>query len=1348
METKIYYRIVLGLLFTLLSTYGVQAQDWQDIEPYAELDIPTSINYADQQTFDVEDYVTIITTDGVGDCNNIIFSQSVATDVSISNASSDLGSFSISDDVITFPSEPSASTITLTYSHLIIWTVNYDRALDFFGGCQHDHNVELGSFNATRNIVINYENNNSLVPGFDFTSPESVCDGSGFSIDIKTPRAGSTYRVRARSNTDNIIKSGSGDMTLSAAEAASLYRASDGGYSFIVTERRTGGYEVIDPNQNQVVETLEPSTGAISGETDVCPGDYEQVYSTANTGADSYRWSCNHCTMESSNGNQTMRVIWDDTYTSGYIEVFAREVSDVGNCDDSPVRLNVSFPDEVDYPDVTGPTQICAGSTATIGLDDSQVSYDYAIFESGAEVSGAGRIAGSNTAIAWDDLPPGDYEIRLLHPRCGWYVMGSRSVSYYSAYIVPTVINQNGQYCGEDTYAVQVNSPLEDGGYVWYEDLSGVLTEIHRGEDTQDLFLGDDREYFASYIDERGCQSDIQQIEYNIIELPRLEFDASPSVCVNDGSSDLNDFLVSDTPGGFWFGDYNSATGTLFIDNIDEADHDTDIEVSYLYVADNNCSVQETMALSINTLPSFEAEFETFSVCVNDGSVDLADNIANIDGAALSFNVAGADIPGSIILLGGVNYTAGEYNVVVTALNASGCADTREFTLRVDDVSVIEFTASDLTFCSYFEQINLNHMFSGFLGEFYVNSTIVDGGILTQDMTMWNEGNNSLRFIENGGCYQEHLFNLYVVPEVVFDLSNVPFRTCELDGDVEIADLIEPAGGILTGDFVRDGEFRALVAGPGTYEFNYQYETEGCVYDVDFSITNYESPNIYAGPDHTVCRNSDVSDFSNQVNQPGGIWSGHPAVSADGQFDASLVENDESIVLLTYTFTNANNCSASDQIAIFINEIPTVDIDRLSYTFCLNADPYDLSQDANGISIEYWAEEGITNDVLYPAIMGAGTHQIEAREESGDGCYNFRVIDVTISDVETLTVEDVEICANDAGFVDLRNSVSIPGGEFTGSSSIYSDHLLEVGVGNTGIHEIKYEVAGSNGCTIVGYFDVKINELPEEIDLSFDIQTCYNDEELELEILNPSLRYTYEWKDSNNRVVGTGDEIIVPNENETYVVTASTVDNCKIDSDPVVVTVNDIAGNITYQPQTAHIVPGTTVSFAVDFDAVDYNWQLSDRVMKRDESPVMVYNYSDTTMQIHVTLEDEHGCVKTLSRSIDIVDEAGSYTVEEEAETEAVQKLKLVTNNLTSITAYPNPLTSQQVNLDIGSINDEPVRIRIIDPVGSTYADEVHEVTTGENTITIEVAGEMQAGIYFIQITSNSIKEFIPLIKP
>ena len=115
-------------------------------------------------------------------------------------------------------------------------------------------------------MTINYPQNISLTPGSDYTVVSSVCSGEGLSIDIVSPRSGSTYRVRPSGNTSSIITSGSGDMTLNATQLNQTWDAEHLQYRFIVTELKDYHYENIDnsPDKRARIGRESPSVSSIA----------------------------------------------------------------------------------------------------------------------------------------------------------------------------------------------------------------------------------------------------------------------------------------------------------------------------------------------------------------------------------------------------------------------------------------------------------------------------------------------------------------------------------------------------------------------------------------------------------------------------------------------------------------------------------------------------------------------------------------------------------------------------------------------------------------------------------------------------------------------------------------------------------------------------------------------------------------------------------------------------------------------------------------------------------------------------------------------------------------------------
>lgn len=138
-----------------------------------------------------------------------------------------------------------------------------------------------------------------------------------------------------------------------------------------------------------------------------------------------------------------------------------------------------------------------------------------------------------------------------------------------------------------------------------------------------------------------------------------------------------------------------------------------------------------------------------------------------------------------------------------------------------------------------------------------------------------------------------------------------------VDGtDVEL--IGTPTGGTWSGTGVTGNYFDPSV---GTQTVTYTYEdVNGCSNSDDALITVNQLPTVDAGTYGPVCEDAD--DVALVGSPPGGVWEG-AGVSGnqtDGYiFDPAGHVGDN---ILTYTYTDGNNCLNSDQAIIHVNFLP------------------------------------------------------------------------------------------------------------------------------------------------------------------------------------------------------------------------------------------------------------------------------------------------------------------------------------------------------------------------------------------------------------------------------------------
>jgi hypothetical protein len=75
-------------------------------------------------------------------------------------------------------------------------------------------------------------------------------------------------------------------------------------------------------------------------------------------------------------------------------------------------------------------------------------------------------------------------------------------------------------------------------------------------------------------------------------------------------------------------------------------------------------------------------------------------------------------------------------------------------------------------------------------------------------------------------------------------------------------------------------------------------------------------------------------------------------------------------------------------------------------------------------------------------------------------------------------------------------------------------------------------------------------------------------------------------------------------------------------------------------------------------------------------------------------------------------------------------------NAIESISVFPNPVSSNDLNFRLISANNQTVRVQLCDVAGRLHSDNSQEFTSGENTGTISVR-DLPKGIYILRLISS-----------
>lgn len=199
-----------------------------------------------------------------------------------------------------------------------------------------------------------------------------------------------------------------------------------------------------------------------------------------------------------------------------------------------------------------------------------------------------------------------------------------------------------------------------------------------------------------------------------------------------------------------------------------------------------------------------------------------------------------------------------------------------------------------------------------------------------------------------------------------------------------------------------------------------------------------------------ICENSPPIQLA--ATPVGGTWSGD--VSADGIFDPAYVG--VGVHEITYTATNANNCTNSEIISIEVFSIPDVIINPPGI-LCEDGDPVQLTGNPPG---GIWEGEITLNGLFDPGDAGEGIHLITYTANDANGCTNAE--EILIEVVQEVTVEIIPqgpFCTTDS----IITLTATPTGGVWGGVADPSGNINPGNLG-AGFHEVTYESPNQSGC--------------------------------------------------------------------------------------------------------------------------------------------------------------------------------------------------------------------------------------------------------------------------------------------
>ena len=634
-------------------------------------------------------------------------------------------------------------------------------------------------------------------------------------------------------------------------------------------------------------------------------------------------------------------------------------------------------------------------------------------------------------------------------------------------YSIPQLIIPDTFYCDANA-AYSLPTPNFTGG-TW----SGPGVTDPNGSFNPSL-AGGTGTYVLNYAfaDPLGCSNDVD-INVIVNPVPVVNLGADIDLCIDAVALDLNS--IASPTGGTYFG--QGVIGSVF--NPSNAGIGTH-EIIYIY-GQGSCFSTDTIAITVNPLPVIDLSTNIDGICVSESMLSLSATPAGgiwtgSGGAVISGNIFNPNASG-----------IGNYNLDYTFTDSNGCSNTATWTVEVYDLPVI--SSSDISYCDLPGVVSLP--FASPIGGTWTGPGVTDAAGLFDPALVSGIGSYTLMYSysDNFGCSNFTEITVTIVAPPAIN-AGPDLGICLTAPALDLGLSAVPSGGSWTGTGITGSIFDPLAAGVGTYELIYSVGTNNCQVWDTISIDVYDLPSVDVNGNETeACV---AMDSLILIASPiGGSWSSTNGgiISANTFYPA---QSGSGTYTLTYTYTDGNSCSNTDQFELIIYDLPNIQIQDI--TFCNQGSPI-LLPEASPVGGS-WSGTGIIDATtgLFDPVMAPGVYSIVYDYTDSNGCSNSASADITIIEPAAIAAgPDKSFCISEAD-INLSLDAAPNGGTWSGagvSGSMFSPQ--DAGVG---LHEIVYTI-GTDNCQVWDTLSIEIFELPiiditnNEIDACVSVDSIY-----------------------------------------------------------------------------------------------------------------------------------------------------------------------------------------------------------------------------------------------------------------
>jgi|GEM_PF-1067429 len=567
------------------------------------------------------------------------------------------------------------------------------------------------------------------------------------------------------------------------------------------------------------------------------------------------------------------------------------------------------------------------------------------------------------------------------------------------------------------------------------------------------------------YTNGQGCSGQAVSI-FTVEALPVVQLTTPGSICLNAGPTPL----TGGTPAGGVYSGTGVIGGQFIPSNAGLGTHN----IIYTYTSASGCTNTDTATLTV-IQPSAISFPSVPQYCISD-PIDTLDFALPIGGTYSGpqvtngqFNPATAGV--------------GNHQVTYTFVDSNGCTAVSSANIVVHALPGV-YMNSITPLCYDASPLALTQgtpSGGNYSGPGVLNDTLFPN--------LSGPGTHPITYVYTNanGCTDSTTINVTVLGPPNLSYPSLD-TVCLNSGNFPITSA-SPSGGSYSGPGVTNGIFNPLSAGLGTHTIQYIYtNSNGCSDTItsDITVTN-PPPVVWSNFDSLFCITEPAFSLNGLATPGGGNYSGNgvtgntfnPALAGPGTHNIS------------YTYLDANGCSATGVKGITVVALPSVSI-ASQPDVCFNDAPFTLS---GGLPFggTYFGP-GITNGVFDPAAAGTGNITIGYTYSNSVGCRDTAYQSLFVDSIPTITqIPYADYCV-DANPVQLTGAN--PGGGVYFGNHVFAGYFYPDDAG-VGVHTVYYRFTNAAGCADTLGFDITVNPLPV-VQLSTLDTVCSNDSAIAL----------------------------------------------------------------------------------------------------------------------------------------------------------------------------------------------------------------------------------------------------------